>query len=71
MIIRTNVPPKKVKVDKESAIVEKEKTVLVNEKPKKKKNIPTPIIEESIVEAVEEKTEDEDLGKWLEEHTED
>lgn len=43
----------------------------VIQKPKKKKNIPTPVaVEEPIV--VEEKTtEDEDLSKWLEEHTED
>ena len=43
----------------------------VIQRPKKKKNIPTPVIEEPIIEVVEEKTEDEDLSQWLEEHTED
>ena len=55
-------------------IVNNEVKPLDNEiiqRPKKKKNIPTPVaVEEPIV--VEEKTtEDEDLSKWLEEHTED
>lgn len=55
-------------------IVNNEVKPLDNEiiqRPKKKKNIPTPVIEEPIIEVVEEKTEDEDLSKWLEEHTED
>lgn len=55
----------------ESVIVNEEVKPLGNEiiqKSKRKK--PTPVaVEEPIV--VEEKTEDEDLSKWLEEHTED
>ena len=57
----------------------KEETAIVNEevkpldsdtihKPKRKKSTPV-VIEEPIV--VEEKIEDEDLSKWLKEHTED
>lgn len=55
-------------------IVTEEVKPLSNEvvqKPKKKKNIPAPVIEEPVIEVVEEKTEDEDLSQWLEEHTED
>ena len=58
----------------ETAIVNEEVKPLDNEiiqRPKKKKNIPTPVIEEPIIEVVEEKAEDEDLSKWLEEHAED
>ena len=57
----------------EPVIVNEEVKPLDNEiiqRPKKKKNIPTPVaVEEPIV--VEEKTEDEDLSQWLKEHTED
>lgn len=55
----------------ETAIVNEEVKSLDNEiiqKPKRKKTIPI-VVEETVV--VEEKTEDEDLSKWLEEHTED
>ena len=59
--------------DEKPVIVNEEVKPLDNEiiqRPKKKKNIPTPVaVEEPIV--VEEKTEDEDLSKWLKEHTED
>ena len=57
--------------DEKIAIVKKEVKPLDNEiiqKPKRKKSIPV-AVKEPIV--VEEKTEDEDLSKWLEEHTED
>lgn len=69
MIIRTSVPPKKEVIKK--PVVNEEVKILDNEiiqKPKRKKSTPI-VIEEPIV--VEEKTEDEDLSKWLEEHTED
>ena len=55
----------------ETAIVNEEVKPLNNEiiqKPKRKKTAPI-VIEEPVV--VEENTEDEDLSKWLEEHTED
>ena len=58
----------------EPVIVNEEVKPLDNEiiqRPKKKKNIPTPVIEEPVIEVVEEKVEDEDLSKWLKEHTED
>ena len=44
-----------------------------NQKIKKKKCIPAPVVEELVIEAVEEKIEDEDedLSKWLETHMED
>jgi hypothetical protein len=70
--LKFNIKPEEL-VNKES-IVNEEVKLLNNEivqRPKKKKNIPTPVIEEPIIEVVEEKTEDEDLSKWLEEHTED
>ena len=59
------------KPEEKPAIVSEEVKTLDNEiiqKPKRKKSIPI-VIEEPIV--VEEKVEDEDLSKWLEEHTED
>ena len=59
MIIRTSVPPKKVE---NKPIVNDEVKLLDNEiiqKPKKKKNIPAPVIEEPVIEVVEEKVEDE------------
>ena len=59
------------KPEEKPIIVNEEVKPLVNERPKKKKNIPAPVIEEPVIEVVEEKTEDEDLSKWLEEHTED
>lgn len=58
----------------EPVIVNEEVKPLDNEiiqRPKKKKNMSTPVIEEPVIEVVEEKVEDEDLSKWLEEHTED
>ena len=76
MIIRTHVDistltsaPKKAEV-KSDAIVEEVKPIRNEEiiSRKRKKSAPI-IVEEPIV--VEEKTEDEDLSKWLEEHTED
>ena len=70
MIIRTNVTLPKVsstsKVEKPTVNEE----VIVKPVVRERKRKPTPIvIEEPIV--VEEKIEDEDLSKWLEEHTED
>ena len=59
------------KPEEKLAIVKEEVKPLDNEiiqKPKRKKSTPI-VIEEPIV--VEEKTEDEDLSKWLEEHAED
>ena len=74
MIIRTHVDistltsaSKKAEV-KSDAIVEEVKPIRNEEIISKKRKKSTPIvIEEPIV--VEEKTEDEDLSKWLEEHT--
>ena len=76
MIIRTHVDistltsaSKKAEV-KGDAIVEEVKPIRNEEIISKKRKKSTPIvIEEPIV--VEEKTEDEDLSKWLEEYTED
>ena len=76
MIIRTHVDistltsaSKKAEV-KSDAIVEEVKPIRNEEIISKKRKKSTPIvIEEPIV--VEEKTEDEDLSKWLEEHTKD
>ena len=72
MIIRTS---KSLKRCNNEVVVKQEEVKTLDheviQKPKKKKNIPTPVIEEPIVEVVEEKIEDEDLSKWLEEHTED
>ena len=59
------------KPEEKPAIVKEEVKPLDNEiiqKPKRKKTAPI-VIEEPVV--VEENTEDEDLSKWLEEHTED
>ena len=76
MIIRTHVDistltsaSKKAEV-KSDAIVEEVKPIRNEEivSKKRKKSIPV-AVEEPIV--VEEKTEDEDLSKWLEEHTEE
>ena len=72
MIIRSSKSLKRY--NNEVVVKQEEVKPLDNEiiqKPKKKKNIPTPVIEEPIIEVVEEKTEDEDLSKWLKEHTED
>ena len=75
MIIRSSKSLKKydsIKIEEKPAIVKEEVKPLDNEvihKSKKRKITPTPVIEETIV--VEEKVEDEDLSKWLEEHTED
>ena len=57
----------------DNKVIENVKEIKSNEvaqKSKKKKHTPAPIIEEPVV-VVEEKVEDEDLSKWLEEHTED
>lgn len=59
------------KPEEKPAIVSEEVKPLDNEiiqKPKRKKSAPI-VIEEPVV--VEEKVEDEDLSKWLEEHIED
>lgn len=59
------------KPEEKPVIVNEEVKPLDNEiiqKPKRKKSTPI-AVEEPIV--VEEKTEDEDLSQWLEEHTED
>lgn len=73
MIIRTSVPLKEDLKKENKTIVKEEVKSLNNEtvhKTKKKKNIHTPtVVEEPVV--VEEKVEDEDLSKWLEEHIED
>lgn len=65
----------KEKVEKKSIVSEEIKPVVetkkVSKTERKRKNILTPVIEEPIIEVVEEKTEDEDLSQWLEEHTED
>ena len=70
MIIRTNVTLPKVsstlKVGK--PLVNEEVIVKPIVREKRKKSTPI-VAEESIV--VEEKVEDEDLSKWLKEHTED
>ena len=76
MIIHTHVDistltsaSKKAEV-KSDAIVEEVKPIRNEEIISKKRKKSTPIaVEEPIV--VEEKAEDEDLSKWLEEHTED
>lgn len=76
MIIRTHVDistltsvSKKAEV-KSDAIVEEVKPIRNEEIISKKRKKSTSIaVEEPIV--VEEKTEDEDLSQWLEEHTED
>ena len=76
MIIRTHVDisqltsaSKKAEVSSD-AIVKEVKPIRNEEVISKKRKKSAPIvIEEPIV--VEEKTEDEDLSKWLEEHTED
>lgn len=76
MIIRTHVDistltsaSKKAEV-KSDAIVEEVKPIKNEEIISKKRKKSTSIaVEEPIV--IEEKTEDEDLSKWLEEHTED
>lgn len=63
----------KEKVKEELIVSEEIKPVIETKKnsktEKKKKITPTSIIEEQVV--VEEKTKNEDLSKWLEEHTED
>ena len=73
MIIRTSVPLKEDLKKENKTIVKEEVKPLNNEivhKTKKKKNIHTPtVVEEPVV--AEEKVEDEDLSKWLEEHIED
>ena len=76
MIIRTHVDistltsaSKNAEV-KSDAIVEEVKPIRNEEIISKKRKKTTPIaVEEPIV--VEEKAEDEDLSKWLKEHTED
>lgn len=70
MIIRTNVTlPKVSSIPKvEEPMVNEEVIVKPVVRERKRKSAPI-IVEEPIV--VEEKTEDEDLSKWLEEHTED
>ena len=72
MIIRSSKSLKRY--NNEVIVKQEEVKPLDNEvipRPKKKKNIPAPVIEEPVIEVVEEKVEDEDLSKWLEEHTED
>ena len=70
-VIEKEIREKQVPVVDEKNI--KIETKSENSIPKKKNNkkiIPTPVVEEIPV-VVEEKTEDENLSKWLEEHTED
>ena len=66
---------KTVKEEKPAIVEEEVKPIVTNKeviscKKKNKKIIPTPVVVEEIPVVVEEKTEDEDLSKWLEEHTE-
>ena len=70
MIIRTNVTLPKVSstLKVEEPTVNEEVIVKPVVREKRKKSIPV-VVEETI--AIEEKTEDEDLSKWLREHTED
>lgn len=71
MIIHTHVDISTLISNKDKQIVEKPNEEVVVKpvvRERKRKSIPTPIVEEPIV--VEEKVEDEDLSKWLEEHTE-
>ena len=71
-VIEKDVREKQVPVNDEKNI--KIETKSENSMPKKKNNkkiIPTPVVVEEIPVVVEEKIEDEDLSKWLEEHTED
>lgn len=70
MIIRTNVTlPKVSSTPKvEEPTVNEEVIVKPVVREKRKKSTPI-VVEEPII--VEEKTEDEDLSKWLKEHTED
>lgn len=69
MIIRTS---KSLKRCNNEVVVKQEEVKPLDseiiQKPKRKKSTPI-AVEEPIV--VEEKAEDEDLSKWLEEHTED
>lgn len=71
MIIHTHVDISTLLSKKDNEIVEKlNEEVIVKPVVRERKRKSAPIvIEEPIV--VEEKTEDEDLSKWLEEHTED
>lgn len=76
MIIRTHVDistlisaSKKAEI-KSDAIVEEVKPIRNEEIISKKRKKSTPIVVEEPI-GVEEKTEDEDLSKWLEEYTED
>ena len=75
MIIRSSKSLKRynnIEIKEKSVIVNEEVKTLDNEiihKSKKRKKSTPIVIEEPIV--VEETTEDEDLSKWLEEHTED
>ena len=70
MIIRTNVTlPKVSSTPKiEEPRVNEEVIVKPVVRERRRKSAPI-VVEEPVV--VEEKTEDEDLSKWLEEHTED
>ena len=71
MIIHTHVDISTLLSKKDNEAIEKtNEEVIVKPVVREKRKKFTPIIiEEPIV--VEEKTEDEDLSKWLEEHTED
>ena len=70
MIIRTNVTLPKVSSTTKVEEPTVNEEVIVKPVVRERKRKSTPIaVEEPIV--VEEKTEDEDLSKWLEEHTED
>ncbi len=72
MIIHSSRALKNYPIEENKKVINDVKTVvnnnevIRNNKSKKKKTIPTPIIEEPVVEVVEEKVEDEDLSKWLE-----
>lgn len=70
MIIRTNVTlPKVSSTPKvEEPTVNEEVIVKPIVRERKRKSTPI-VVKEPVV--VEEKTEDEDLSKWLKEHTED
>ena len=68
----TNTATVSTEVEEKSTVVNEEVKTLddqIIQRIKKKKQASTPMNKNSSV--IEEKTEDEDLSKWLEEHTED
>lgn len=70
-VIEKEIREKQIPVVDEKNIKIETKSENSMSKKKNKKIIPTPVVVEEIPVVVEEKTEDENLSKWLEEHTED